>query len=170
MKYKILIFLILIFAIGTHVPYKFNKQKAVEYATQHAAPRSRCMCAWYVMRSLQKGGCPLGIYPAYAYRDILPKMGYQQIDPKNVEIGDICVMSQNSGSRFGHIAIYNGKQWVSDYRQSNLYPNRAYREESTCCYYRIDDGWHTANIWVSPVKLIGYLKVFFTNIKRIKFL
>lgn len=172
MKYKLfIVILLLIFIIGKHVPYKYNSQKAVEYATQEVEEKSRCMCAWYVMRAIQHGGCyPCGIYPAYAYDKMLPRMGFTKIDPDNIQKGDICVLSQNSRSQFGHIAIFNGQQWISDYQQKDLFPNDAYRKESEIHYFRQSDGWHTANIWVSPFDLYEYIKVLINNYKRIKLL
>jgi hypothetical protein len=170
MRYiKYIFILIVVIIAGTHVPYKYNNQKAVEHAVHNVRSKSHSMCAWYVMRSLQVGGCPNGIYPAYAYHETLPKLGFTEIDGKTLQKGDICVLSQNSKSNFGHIAIYDGKTWYSDYKQSDVYPSKVYRKESTCHYYRLDDGWHTANIWCSPVKLYEYIEVFFNNKSRIKF-
>ena len=45
---------------------------------------------------------------------------------------DICVLPQNKKHSFGHIAIYNEVQWVSDYKQETLYPSRAYRKNGGC--------------------------------------
>ena len=42
--------------------------------------------------------------------------------------GDISVLPQNHHSSFGHIAIYDGKQWVSDFKQKSPYPNSTYKE------------------------------------------
>ena len=169
MKKELFLFLLVVFICGFFVPYKYNNTQVVDYATRNSESHSRCMCAWYVMRAIQYGGCfPCGIYPAYAYKDILPKLGYKEIHNEPIQIGDICVLSQNSKSNFGHIAIYNGTQWVSDYKQNSIFPGNAYRKESNCQYYRQTDGWHTANIWVSPISISEYLLVLFNNYKKIK--
>ena len=166
---KKVIICILLFIIGLNVPYKYNNNKVVKYITQNSESCSRCMCAWYVMKAIHKGGCfPCGIYPAYAYKDILPKLGYKKIQNNQIQIGDICVLSRNSKSNFGHIAIYDGEKWISDYKQKSIYPNKAYENESTLYYYRLTDGWHTANIWISPITLFQYIKVFINNYKKIK--
>lgn len=71
-----------------------------------------------------------GIYPAYAYEDILPRLGFAEIQESEVQQGDICVLSQNSKSGFGHIAIYDGKQWISDFKQKSKYPGTATEQKA----------------------------------------
>ena len=165
---KILIITI-VFILGFNIPYKYNSEQTVQHVQQHAMTHSKCMCAWYVMRSLQSGGCfPCGIYPAYAYEDILPRLGFAEIQESEVQQGDICVLSQNSKSGFGHIAIYDGKQWISDFKQKSKYPGTVYRTESTIKYFRQSDGWHTANIWIWPHEVIEYIITLFNNFYRIK--
>lgn len=166
-KKKLLILIGIIFLLGFNIPYKYNSEKAVNYATLSAEKHSRCMCAWYVMKALHRGGCfPCGIYPAYGYVDILPKLNAKEVT-SDFKRGDICVLSQNSKSQFGHIAIYNGKKWVSDFTH-DFYPSNTYKKESSYKIYRIKDGWNTANIWVSPKDLFEYVNVLINNYSRIK--
>ena len=40
---------------------------------------SRSMCAWYVIKAMWRGGCPIGLIPAYAYEKTLPQMGFNEI-------------------------------------------------------------------------------------------
>ena len=58
-------------------------------------------------------------------------MGFEEIPSKGYKPkkGDISVLPQNEVSSFGHIAIYGGKQWVSDYEQKNFYPNPYYKKK-----------------------------------------
>lgn len=166
---KLFVIIAALFIMGTTLPYKYDHEQAVKYAVSNACAHSRTMCAWYVMRALHHGGCyPCGIYPAYAYNKILGKAGFMEISPDNLQKGDICVLSQNSRSQFGHIAIYDGRNWISDFRQKDIFPNSAYRQESKVQYFRQSDGWHTANIWVSPFDLYEYVKVLINNYKKIK--
>lgn len=168
---KILLFICCIFILGFNIPYKYNSEKVVNYAVNNANTKSKCMCAWYVMRALQNGGCYIClIYPAYAYEQVLPKLGFTEIKSNELKRGDICVLSQNSKSGFGHIAVYDGKNWYSDYFQKSIYPNKIYQNESSIHYFRQTNGWHVANVWVSPINIIKYIKVFINNINRIKFL
>ena len=164
---KTIIGILLVLLFGTVVPYKYDNEKAVRYAIKNVNNRSKCMCAWYVMRAIQSGGCyPLGIYPAYAYSEILLKYGFVEID--NPQKGDIVVLSNNSKHPYGHIAVYDVNKWYSDYKQKSVYPNNTYRNESSVRYFRQSNGWHTANIWVNPIDLIKYVNVFVENYNKIK--
>ena len=129
-NYKVLLGLVAAYLVLTNLPYTYNNDKVADYVTSNAAPHSRTMCAWYCMRALQSGGCPVGIVPAYAYSKILPQMGFQEVSMNGYrpQKGDVCVLPTNNHSSFGHIAIYNGVQWVSDFKQKDIYPSRAYRE------------------------------------------
>jgi len=40
--------------------------------------------------------------------------------------GDIAVMESFANHPHGHIQMYNGTQWVSDFRQNNFWPGSAY--------------------------------------------
>ena len=73
------------------------------------------------MRGMWRGGCPIGLLPAYAYSKTLPQMGFQEIistKDYRPRKGDVSVIPQNEKHVFGHITIYNGKQWVSDFTQN----------------------------------------------------
>lgn len=120
-KTKGIIIAIAAILIWNHLPYRYSNEKTVTYATSHAAKKSRSMCAWYVTKSMWHGGCPIGLIPAYAYEKTLPQMGFKEISSEGYKPmkGDICVLPQNKKSHFGHIAIYNGEKWVSDFKHKN---------------------------------------------------
>lgn len=160
-----------IILVWNHLPYHYNNEKVAEYATKHAAPHSRVMCAGYVIRAMWNGGCPIGLVPAYAYNTILPQMGFVEISTKNYSPrrGDISVLPQNSHSPFGHIAIYNGNQWISDYKQDSIYPSGAYRSAGKYQIFRASDGWHWKHVWTSPSQWKDWLVAVFHGWKKIKF-
>lgn len=171
-KLKLTIATILIIALGFIGPYKYNNHQAVAYATKHKHTTSRCMCAWYVMKALRSAGCHhCYIYPAYAYNKTLPKMGFRKIPVENYvpQKGDISVLPKNPGSPFGHIAIYNGKHWVSDYEQKSIFPNSQYKQTGKYEIFRIEDGWHWTFLYHSPHDIYEYIKSFVVGYKKIKF-
>ena len=88
----------------SNLPYYYNNEKAAAYASCHVAKSSRSMCAWYVIKAMWRGGCPIGLIPAYAYDKTLPQMGFKEIslDGYQPEIGDISVLPKNEMSHFGH--------------------------------------------------------------------
>lgn len=157
--------------IWEHLPFYYNNTKTADYATNHAAPHSRTMCAGYVIRAMWHGGCPIGLVPAYAYNKILPQIGFQEISENGYKAqkGDICVLPQNKRSSFGHIAVYNGKVWVSDFKQNSIYPSWAYREKEQCQYFRATDGWHWKHVWTTPLDWFGWVEALHDGFDRIKF-
>lgn len=151
--------------VWNHLPYRYDPEGAADYVAAHALPKSKTMCAWYVMRAMQSGGgCPIGILPAYAYAKTLPQMGFEEVanegtkdyEPKK---GDISVLPQNDRSAFGHIAIYNGKQWVSDFEQKKgIYPGTAYSKAAKYQIFRTSKGWHWKHVWTHPGDWWGWIK------------
>ncbi|MBR2237543.1 MAG: CHAP domain-containing protein [Prevotella sp.] len=118
--------------IWNHLPYYYSNERTVDYITNHAEEHSRRMCAGYVVMAMWHGRCPIGpvVLPAYAYSKILPQIGFEEVPAEgyNPRKGDISVLPQNSRHVFGHIAVYDGKQWVSDFKQKSLFPSKAYQE------------------------------------------
>lgn len=107
----------------------FDKDSAVKHLDSHALSKSHCCCAWYVMRAIQAGGIPIGILPAWGYEYALPFYGFANVTenydgPKK---GDIVVFPATKGHIYGHIAMYNGNQWVSDFKQKNMICSPAYK-------------------------------------------
>ena len=99
---------------------------AADYATSHAHPKSTHYCARYVANSLQAAGYKFerqGMAYQYVTNGILPKMGFSQVDmgqpPRK---GDISVIGPRRPGHAGHISIFNGKNWVSDFIQRRESP------------------------------------------------
>ncbi|MCR4851995.1 MAG: CHAP domain-containing protein [Prevotella sp.] len=169
--FKYLIIIILVVIIGSNLPYRYNNNLVVNYITEHSNERSKCMCAWYCMKAIHRGGCfQCPILPAYAYNKVLPQLGYQEINIKNyVPIkGDIVVLPQNNKSVFGHIAIWNGNQWISDYKQKDIFPNNCYRDKGEYQIFRNSDGWHWAHINISPKDYYNYISNLIQGKHKIK--
>lgn len=102
--------------------------KAAMYATKHARSSSDGACAKYVRVALMTGGgYPLKGWPVsagdYAAQGTLKTIGFVQINIKSQpQIGDVMVWSKVPAHPHGHIQIYNGKNWVSDFVQQNSMP------------------------------------------------
>ncbi len=111
--------------------YSFDVDKASAHLTENALPRSKSWCAWYTMRALQAGGCPAILLPAQWYDCFLPMVQFEEVSavgyvPKK---GDIVVFERPSWKKWsklsgwwGHVAMYNGEQWISDFRQRDMNP------------------------------------------------
>ena len=170
--YKYTLIIIALVLVWNHLPYYYNNDKAVDFITSHAETKSKCSCAGYVMRGLWHGGCPVSILvlPAYGYSKILPQMGFHEVSSENYspQKGDISVLPQNSNHVFGHIAVYNGKQWVSDFKQNNLLCSKAYRANGQYQIFRIEDGGHWKHVWTSPVDWYEWIQAAIKGWKKIK--
>ena len=56
---------------------------------------------------------------------------YLNVMDENIELkkGDIAAFASVTGHKYGHIAMYNGTQWVSDFRQNSFWVATAYSKE-----------------------------------------
>ena len=116
---------------------EWNPEKAAVYATENAEVKSVGLCALYVRRAMIAGGIPL--YQggnAWSYKYILPVIGFENVNEnEGLMVGDIVVFQPIGGRKFGHIAIWNGKQWVSDFKQRSIIVHSDYRSQD--CEYAV---------------------------------
>lgn len=168
---KVIIIVIAAILVWNHLPYRYSNEKTVAYVTNHTAIKSRSMCAWYVTKAMWRGGCPIGLVPAYAYENTLPQMGFNEISTNEYKPmkGDIAVMPQNEESSFGHIAIYDGNDWVSDFKHKKPYPNTPVYKKNGFKIFRANDGWHWKHVWTTPVDWYGWMKSLVKGFNKIKF-
>ena len=97
-----------------------DAQKAADYARQNAQQKSTGYCARYVANALEYGGFKFTRQSsAYMYRsnNTLTDMGFKSISGGPFQKGDIYVEDKTSTHPDGHIAIYDGNNWVSDFVQ-----------------------------------------------------
>ena len=132
--------LLLILSIGSLQYLRhcdWSPKESAEYATKHAEKKSVGLCALYVRKAIIAGGIPLYIgSDAWSYKYLLPILGFEEVDKKEERrVGDIVVFQPIGGRKFGHIAIWNGKQWVSDFKQRSIIVHSDYRREG--CEYSI---------------------------------
>ena len=67
-------------------------------------------------------GIPTNGRPTYGgdYGPYLLSTGWQKLTPgSKPQVGDVCVTKGQGSNKEGHISMYNGHQWVSDYLQSS---------------------------------------------------
>ena len=93
---------------------KWNPNNAAEYVTKNAEKESIGLCAKYVRKAIIAGGIPLiqgG--NAWSYKYLLPILGFKKVnDSEEIKVGDIVVFQPIGVRNFGHIAMWNGLQWV----------------------------------------------------------
>jgi len=122
----------------------WNLNAAIRHLVNSASGKSLHQCAKYVRQAIEAGGISTAGRPVSAckYKNFLPTIGFNLIGQirgkidqakwsnKNARPGDIAVM--NHGEH-GHICMWSGKQWISDFRQNNMWP---YGGEGTCYIFR----------------------------------
>lgn len=129
----------------------WNCQKALDYLKKNSRPFSvyqelpnsqKGKCATYVRKALEAAGFNMNGHPSEArlYGPFLKKLGFKEISPNGyvMQSGDIRVWQPYPGGRSeGHIHIFNGKNWVSDFVEPQLGgPNTGYRKHPNYKIYR----------------------------------
>lgn len=110
----------------------FNVADAIAYLNENANDSSTGYCARAVRKAIEAGGISTEGRPGAAagYSTYLPNIGFIEIDVSMGYIpqaGDIAVMPVIEHHESGHIAMYNGNAWVSDFPQSDMYGGSAFR-------------------------------------------
>lgn len=112
----------------------FDIPRAVAKANANARDCTSGKCALYVREALEAGGIntsdrPENTKDAKNYGPYLIQKGFGVASPNGYKpkAGDIIVFDGFSGHPHGHIEMYNGHQWISDFKQNYLTPGPSYR-------------------------------------------
>ena len=126
-------------APGNAVPAAAGKKYSIDDAVKHldanAHDKSQGQCARYVREAIEAGGVTIPPpRPLYAkdYGAKLAGLGFSKITAEGYtpQKGDIIVLQPPSGQSAGHIQMYNGSTWKSDFVQgTGIYPGPAYRKD-----------------------------------------
>ncbi|WP_182406993.1 CHAP domain-containing protein [Psychrobacter sp. GP33] len=99
---------------------------AAARASRVALSRSSGYCARYVRKALQSAGYDFTPNPSayqYATRGTLAQAGFTKIsNDMPTQIGDVVVFDRSSKHPHGHIQIFDGSNWISDFRQNSISP------------------------------------------------
>ena len=106
----------------------WDKKKAVEYILANAQAFSTGRCAEYTRKAIEAGGIELSrTADAKNYGPKLTAMDFTVVSDTIPEAGDVVVIDGFEGNSHGHMAMYDGSAWVSDFVQRDLYPGPGYR-------------------------------------------
>ena len=116
--------------VNNHKSYGFDVDAAVNYLTKHANNGSVKQCAKYVRKALEAGGLNTEGHPTSAadYISYMPKLGFDLVingegnnlpEDYTPQKGDVMVIGRVGKHKHGHIAMYNGQQWISDFKQKS---------------------------------------------------
>lgn len=110
----------------------WDVDRAIKHLKSHAGQHSTGQCARYVREAIEAGGVVLFRHnSAKDYGSSLEKVGFVAIASGagyTHRAGDVGIVQPISGHPHGHMAMYDGTYWVSDYTQPNgLYPGSSYK-------------------------------------------
>ncbi|HEG0266800.1 TPA: hypothetical protein SB288_001761 [Campylobacter coli] len=104
-----------------------GSKAAAEFSKKYnLGTRSTGSCAKYVRSYLMASGYPLSGWPIAAadYINFLPKYGFTPVQGRatqiSPEVGDISITRRFGNHKYGHIAIWNGSNWISDFKQNSV--------------------------------------------------
>lgn len=97
--------------------------------------KSGHMCARAVRMAMEAGGLSTEGRPNYGgeYGSFLKKNGWTEVND-TPQKGDIAVTKPHGTHRGGHISMYDGKQWVSDYIQRDKFVYSSANDSNTTVY------------------------------------
>lgn len=105
----------------------WDKNLAALYARNKAEDHSIGLCARYVTNAIHYGGLDIPRTPyAKDMGNTLFAAGFKYAIV-SIDIGDIAVIQPIPNHPYGHVCIYDGESWVSDFIQRTMYPGQAYR-------------------------------------------
>jgi hypothetical protein len=64
------------------------------------------------------------------------------LNPAKWQVGDIVAMGYTGGAPYGHIQVYTGFKWMSDFTQNRIQPNHV--DESTTALWRLNENGKNA--------------------------
>jgi hypothetical protein len=121
----------------------FNKSELSDWMDAHALTRSSHHCAMYCRLGMEAAGLNTADRPqsgdAGDYGPFLLRHGAQTISPDSYipQVGDVVVFDKTSQHPFGHIEMYDGHHWVSDFMQHNISPYRDANSAPPFTIYRL---------------------------------
>ena len=110
----------------------WDKTKAVAFLDSQALKESHGVCAQYVRQAIEAGGVTLRRQgSAKDYGSSLLAVGFVKLPKVHYlhQAGDVVIIQPIAGHPDGHMAMFDGTLWVSDFKQLyGFYPGPSYRE------------------------------------------
>lgn len=110
----------------------WNVEDAVKMLNGRAKDHSLGRCAEYTRIAIEAGGVVLKRHiSAKDYGSSLLAVGFTTLSPdvSLFKAGDVAIIQPIKGHPHGHMAMFNGKIWISDFKQNHgYYPGPTYRK------------------------------------------
>ncbi|WP_459176705.1 hypothetical protein [Ewingella americana] len=108
----------------------WNRDTAVSHIRLRAGATSHHRCAEFTGAAIRAGGVDLGYErDAKNYGRPLERAGFHEVPAgSTLQAGDVAVIQPYPGGNpSGHMTMYDGTTWYSDFRQRSMYPGDGYR-------------------------------------------
>lgn len=108
----------------------WNARNAGNWAKIHAETGPTNNCATYVRKAIYAGGIIVtNTRNAKDYGPMLEAAGFRKISATQPpQLGDVVVIQPYKGGHpAGHMAIYDGQAWYSDFKQRDFWGGPGYR-------------------------------------------
>src|SRR5690606_36532475 len=102
---------------------------ATNYAKHHAHTHSIKKCAEYTRKAIRAGGIDIGnTGHAKDYGSLLMNSGFRPVSPyESPRAGDVVILQPyEGGNPSGHMAIFDGQDWYSDFKQRDMWAGPGY--------------------------------------------
>ncbi len=122
---------------------RLDKSELVSWMDAHALGQSSHHCAMYCRMGMEAAGISTRDRPrsgdAGDYGPFLLRHGAQVVsaDAYTPQVGDTVVFDKTEQHPYGHIEIFDGHQWVSDFRQHSFSPYRDASSTPPFTIYRL---------------------------------
>jgi hypothetical protein len=121
----------------------FDKSQLASWMDTHALSRSSHHCAMYCRLGMEAGGLNTEDRPrsgdAGDYGPFLLRHGAQEVPQRsyNPQVGDVVIFDKTVEHPSGHIEMYDGHRWVSDFMQHSFSPYRHAESTPPFTIYRL---------------------------------
>jgi len=121
----------------------WDLEKAGRHLESHAQPKAAGACARYVREAIEAGGPSLNrTNSAKDHGPSLTAVGFELSGTSLYLRGDVVIMQNFADHPHGHMPMYTGSKWISDFVQIDFWPGPAYRtSKPTFKIYRYGVLW-----------------------------
>jgi hypothetical protein len=117
------------------VTSSYDPIAAARFADRQAGNSTQRLCATFVWRAIVNpagGGLPMGTTrDARNFGRPLQASGFRPVTDGTIQTGDVAVVQPYAGGNpSGHMELFDGTNWVSDFHQNggtDVYPGQGYR-------------------------------------------
>ena len=122
---------------------KWDINAAIAHLQSEALEHPSSKCGKFVHKAIDAGGIRLNTAynpngkSASGYGPILRHSGFLTVAPgEKPQKGDVVVFQPVEGHPDGHVAMFDGKQWISDYKQDSIYAASPHKNGAPYVIYR----------------------------------